>query len=165
MVSLLVFPFLWTKLLIMANNSDEEHVEEEQLNVGEKVILEKDKKIFINQVDSYHGKHIARVSKFYWVDVDWLKNVSFKFFARVKPGSTNESSEEGGEKIEQLDDEQLYINGWKVFGTIKNTQGYIKPPFIQEIIEVLFKYYSNWLYNHLRFFYSIKIVINWLIIF
>jgi hypothetical protein len=105
------------------------------------------------------------VSKFYWVDVDWLKNVSFKFFARVKPGSTNESSEEGGEKIEQLDDEQLYINGWKVFGTIKNTQGYIKPPFIQEIIEVLFKYYSNWLYNHLRFFYSIKIVINWLIIF
>ena len=34
------------------------------------------------------------------------------------------------------------LNGWKVSGTIKNSQGYQQAPFIQEIIDVLFKYYS-----------------------
>jgi hypothetical protein len=43
----------------MSKHSDEEQIEEEQLN--EKT----DRRIFINQVDSYHGKNIARVSEFY----------------------------------------------------------------------------------------------------
>jgi len=47
----------------MSNHSDEEHIEEEQFN--EEGISERDKRIFINQVDSYHGKHLARVSEFY----------------------------------------------------------------------------------------------------
>jgi hypothetical protein len=83
-----------------------------------------------------------------------------KFFARVKPGEEEKKIED---KQKQLDDEQLYIDGWKVLGTVKNNQDYIKPPFIQEVIEVLFKYYLNW-YTILFIFYSIKIVMNCLII-
>ncbi len=54
------FPFVWTEILMMANTSDEQRIEEEE----DEGIDEKDKRIFINQVDSYHGKHIARVSEF-----------------------------------------------------------------------------------------------------
>jgi hypothetical protein len=49
----------------MANDSDEERIDEEQLKEEDEGISEKDKKIFINQVDSYHGKNIARVSEFH----------------------------------------------------------------------------------------------------
>jgi hypothetical protein len=45
---------------MMANNSDGQRIEEEE----EEDIDERDKRIFINHVDSYHGKHIARVSEF-----------------------------------------------------------------------------------------------------
>jgi len=48
----------------MSNHSDEKHIEDEELN-EETGISERDKRIFINQVDLYHGKNIARVSKFY----------------------------------------------------------------------------------------------------
>jgi len=48
----------------MSNHSNEEHIEDEELN-EEIGISERDKRIFINQVDSYHGKNIARVSEFY----------------------------------------------------------------------------------------------------
>ncbi len=44
----------------MADDSDEEQVAEEQLK--EEAIPEKPKKIFINHIDTYHGKNIARVS-------------------------------------------------------------------------------------------------------
>ncbi len=54
------FPFVWTTLLMMANTSDGQRIEEEE----EEDIDERDKRIFINHVDSYHGKHIARVSEF-----------------------------------------------------------------------------------------------------
>jgi hypothetical protein len=76
-------------------------------------------------------------------------NVDFKAFARTKLGSANEVVpeveiivEEGRaeEKQKQLYDEEPNVDGWKVLGTIKNNQGYQQPPFIQEIIDVLFKY-------------------------
>ena len=44
----------------MADDSDEEQVGEEQ--VKEEPVPEKPKKIFINHIDTYHGKNIARVS-------------------------------------------------------------------------------------------------------
>ncbi len=50
----------------MAESLSEERIEEEEeeLHEDEEVPSDKDKKIFINYVDSYHGKHIARVSVF-----------------------------------------------------------------------------------------------------
>lgn len=45
----------------MADDSDEEHIGEEQLK-EEEALPQKPRKIFINHVDSYHGKNIARVS-------------------------------------------------------------------------------------------------------
>ena len=44
----------------MADDSDDEQVAEEQLK-EEEAVPEKPKKIFINHIDSYHGKNIARV--------------------------------------------------------------------------------------------------------
>lgn len=44
----------------MANDSDEEHLDDEQQI--EIIPREKERHVFINQVDSYHGKNIARVS-------------------------------------------------------------------------------------------------------
>jgi len=44
----------------MADDSDDEQIGEEQVK-EEEIVPEKPKKIFINHVDSYHGKHIARV--------------------------------------------------------------------------------------------------------
>ena len=44
----------------MANDSDEEHLEDEQQN--ENILGDKERKIFFNHVDSFHGKNIARVS-------------------------------------------------------------------------------------------------------
>jgi hypothetical protein len=44
--------------------ANEERIEEEEFN-EEETNSEKDKRIFINHIDSYHGKHIARVSRFY----------------------------------------------------------------------------------------------------
>ncbi|CAF1386022.1 unnamed protein product [Adineta steineri] len=108
----------------MADDSDEEQVGEEQ--VKEEPVPEKPKKIFINHVDTYHGKNIARI------------------FARVKPGSTGDTGgeeeeaaeeENGDQRQKQLYDENPIENGWKVSGTIKNTQGYKRAPFMQEIIQ------------------------------
>jgi hypothetical protein len=45
----------------MADDSDNEQAGEEELK-EEEAVPEKPKKIFINHVDSYHGKNIARVS-------------------------------------------------------------------------------------------------------
>lgn len=45
----------------MANDSDDEQTGEEQLK-EEEAVPEKPKKFFINHIDSYHGKNIARVS-------------------------------------------------------------------------------------------------------
>lgn len=57
--------FVWNILslynLTMADDSDEEHIGEEQLK-EEEALPQKPRKIFINHVDSYHGKNIARVS-------------------------------------------------------------------------------------------------------
>jgi hypothetical protein len=86
-----------------------------------------------------------------WVNFNeiWLIKIKIsKFFARVKPGSANETAEDdetNREKQKQLDedDEQPVENGWKVSGTIKNHQRYLRPPFIQEIIQVLLRYHSN----------------------
>ena len=47
----------------MADDSDEEQVGEEQVK-EEEAVPQKPKKIFINHIDSYHGKNIARVSHF-----------------------------------------------------------------------------------------------------
>jgi hypothetical protein len=47
----------------MADDSDEEQLGEEQLK-EEEAVPEKPKKIFINHIDSYHGKNVARVSDF-----------------------------------------------------------------------------------------------------
>ena len=41
------------------DDDDDERVAEEQ---QEEAIPEKPKKVFINHVDTFHGKHIARVS-------------------------------------------------------------------------------------------------------
>ncbi|CAF3808795.1 unnamed protein product [Rotaria sp. Silwood1] len=108
----------------MADDSDEEQVGEEQLK-EEEAVPQKPKKIFINHLDSYHGKHIARI------------------FARAKPGATGETVEEeealeeeqAEEKQKKLYDEHPIDDGWKVSGTIKNSQGYKRPPFVQEIIQ------------------------------
>jgi hypothetical protein len=43
----------------MAESLIEEREEEEEENIPEK-----DRKVFINHVDLFHGKNIARVSKF-----------------------------------------------------------------------------------------------------
>ena len=66
-----------------------------------------------------------------------------KIFARAKPGSTSEPSEEeeaeeenSEKKQKQLYDENPIEDGWKVVGTVKNTQGYKRAPFIQEVIHV-----------------------------
>jgi hypothetical protein len=47
----------------MADDSDDEPLGEEPLK-EEEAVPEKPKKIFINHIDSYHGKNIARVSNF-----------------------------------------------------------------------------------------------------
>jgi hypothetical protein len=55
----------------MANVSQEERVESSQLkdnNDDDENVEEKDKKVFINHIDSYHGKHIARVSQIRSID-------------------------------------------------------------------------------------------------
>jgi len=48
----------------MAKHIDEEHIDDEQSKEEgeEDDISEKEKKIFINYVDSFQGKNIARVS-------------------------------------------------------------------------------------------------------
>lgn len=49
----------------MARSRVGERIEEEETLVDEDDISsEKTKRIFINHVDLYHGKHIARVSRF-----------------------------------------------------------------------------------------------------
>ncbi|CAF3681171.1 unnamed protein product [Rotaria sp. Silwood1] len=66
-----------------------------------------------------------------------------KIFARAKPGATGETVEEeealeeeqAEEKQKKLYDEHPIDDGWKVSGTIKNSQGYKRPPFVQEIIQ------------------------------
>lgn len=114
----------WIQILTMADDSDDEQIGEEQVK-EEEVVPEKPKKIFINHVDSYHGKHVARI------------------FARAKAGATNESvEEEEAMEEEQADDQQKQLydenpidDGWKVSGTIKNSQGYKRSAFIQEIVQ------------------------------
>lgn len=67
-----------------------------------------------------------------------------KIFARAKAGATNESvEEEEAMEEEQADDQQKQLydenpidDGWKVSGTIKNSQGYKRSAFIQEIVQV-----------------------------
>jgi len=44
--------------------------------------------------------------------------------------------EHAEDKQKQLYDEYPIDDGWKVSGTIKNSQGYKRAPFIQEIIQV-----------------------------
>ena len=50
----------------MADDSDEDQIGEEQVK-EEEAVPEKPKKIFINHIDTYHGKNIARVS----VEIDF----------------------------------------------------------------------------------------------
>jgi hypothetical protein len=67
-----------------------------------------------------------------------------KIFARAKPGATSDVAEEEETVEEEHPDKrqkQLYgedpiDDGWKVSGTIKDTQTYKRAPFIQEIIQV-----------------------------
>ncbi len=67
-----------------------------------------------------------------------------KIFARAKPGATNEAVEEeeaieeeqAEDKQKQLYDEHPIDDGWKVSGTVQNSQGYKRAPFLQEIIQV-----------------------------
>jgi len=40
------------------------------------------------------------------------------------------------DRQKQLYDESPIDDGWKVSGTIKNSQGYKRPAFIQEIVQV-----------------------------
>jgi hypothetical protein len=47
----------------MADDSDDEQPGEEELK-EEDAVPEKPKKVFINHIDTYHGKNIARVSNF-----------------------------------------------------------------------------------------------------
>jgi hypothetical protein len=47
----------------MADDSDDEQLGEEQLK-EEEPVPDKPKKIFINHIDTFHGKNIARVSGF-----------------------------------------------------------------------------------------------------
>ncbi len=99
--------------------------------------------------------------KFYEIKNHYL----LKIFARAKPGATNDTVEEeetleeehAEERQKQLYDEYPIEDGWKVSGTIKNSQGYKRPPFIQEIIQVKLKFYLS---IRSFFFLSIKIVIN-----
>ncbi len=44
--------------------------------------------------------------------------------------------EHAEDKQKQLYDEYPIDDGWKVSGTIKNSQGYKRAPFMQEIIQV-----------------------------
>lgn len=68
----------------------------------------------------------------------------FQIFARAKPGATSEAvEEEEALEEEQADDKQKKMydenpieDGWKVSGTVKNSQGYKRPPFVQEIVQV-----------------------------
>jgi len=107
----------------MTDELDDEQLAEEQKE--EEALPERIKKIFINHVDSFHGKHIARI------------------FARAKPGSTNDAVEEEealeeehvDDKKKRLYDEMPHEDGWKVSGTIQNNQNYKKPAFIQEVIQ------------------------------
>lgn len=107
----------------MANDSDEEQIDDEQENP--QILVDKERKVFINHVDSFHGKNIARI------------------FARVKPGATNETvdeeeavEEEHSElKQKQFYDDQPIENGWKVSGTVKNAKSYRRPAFIEEIFQ------------------------------
>ena len=58
----------------MANKLQEEKIEEEEEEVHEKeeeqqqqvieIKLENDKRVFVNHVDLFHGKYIARVRQF-----------------------------------------------------------------------------------------------------
>lgn len=48
----------------MADDSDDEQIGEEQLK-EEETVPDKPKKIFINHIDSYQGKNIARVNNFH----------------------------------------------------------------------------------------------------
>lgn len=74
-----------------------------------------------------------------------------KIFARAKPGATSDTVEEeetleeeqSEERQKQLYDEHPIDDGWKVSGTIKNSQGYKRSPFIQEIIQVRLKFYLS----------------------
>jgi hypothetical protein len=45
----------------MADDSDDEQLGEEQVK-EEEIVPDKPKKIFINHLDTFHGKNIARVS-------------------------------------------------------------------------------------------------------
>lgn len=68
--------------------------------------------------------------------------------------------EHGDDRQKQLYDEYPINDGWKVSGTIKNGQGYKRPPFIQELIQVKLKSNSkNPIYLFIGFF-STKIVVN-----
>jgi hypothetical protein len=84
--------------------------------------------------------------------IDEIKNLYIlKIFARAKPGATSESVEEeealeeehAEDRQKQLYDEYPHDDGWKVSGTIKNNQGYKRPPFVQEIIQVKLKFYLS----------------------
>jgi hypothetical protein len=64
----------------------------------------------------------------------------------VKPGATTESAEVEEvdyQKLMDIEDEQPKDGGWKVSGTVQNQQGYIKPAFIQQIVQVEFDMISN----------------------
>lgn len=50
----------------MTDELDDEQLAEEQKE--EEALPERIKKIFINHVDSFHGKHIARVSSLFFID-------------------------------------------------------------------------------------------------
>jgi hypothetical protein len=128
----------------MADDSDEEQTGEEELK-EEEAVPEKPKKLFINHIDSYHGKNIARVSVY---EINFIIKIRIfifsKIFARAKPSATGEAVEEeetleeehGEDRQKQLYDEHPIENGWKVSGTIQNSQGYKRPAFIQEVIQV-----------------------------
>ncbi len=58
----------------MADDSDDEQVGEEQLK-EEEAVPDKPKKFFINHIDSYHGKNIARVSDFNWIRNLWNEKI------------------------------------------------------------------------------------------
>lgn len=127
----------------MADDIEDEQSGEEQKE--EEALPERLKKIFINHVDSFHGKHIARVSPISREKqhVGWPA-FGLKIFARSKPGSTNDAVEEeeaveeehAEERRKQLYDEYPVDDGWKVSGTVQDNQNYKRPPFIQETIQV-----------------------------
>ena len=135
----------------MAKLLDEDIIEEEQLKEeDEDDTGEREKKVFINNLDSFQGKCIARVSINSW---DRLRNqlIDVQFFARVKPGATTQSAEEedkdkdkegSHQKLMDIEDDQPKENGWKVSGTVQN-QSYTKPAYIQEIVQVEVRYSLN----------------------